>query len=77
MSWAEVCRTALKFQPLLETTFPNYMQEIRGELFVLSLTYLYQHVGLVWLAPLLHRFQVLLCTLSLFFFFCCRLLTLS
>ncbi|EFE29555.1 acyl-CoA:6-aminopenicillanic-acid- acyltransferase, putative [Trichophyton benhamiae CBS 112371] len=30
MSWAEVCRTALKFQPLLETTFPNYMQEIRG-----------------------------------------------
>ncbi|EGD99768.1 hypothetical protein TESG_07106 [Trichophyton tonsurans CBS 112818] len=30
MGWAEVCRTALKFQPLLETTFPNYMQEIRG-----------------------------------------------
>lgn len=27
-----MCRTALKFQPLLETTFPNYMQEIRGEL---------------------------------------------
>ncbi|KAF3480802.1 uncharacterized protein GIQ15_06149 [Arthroderma uncinatum] len=30
MEWAEVCRTALKFLPLLETSFPNYMQEIRG-----------------------------------------------
>ncbi|KAM5451789.1 hypothetical protein MaudCBS49596_003617 [Microsporum audouinii] len=30
MGWAEVCRAAVKFLPLLETRFPNYMQEIRG-----------------------------------------------
>ncbi|KAK2825727.1 hypothetical protein FQN49_007423 [Arthroderma sp. PD_2] len=30
MGWPEVCRTALKFLPLIETSFPNYMQEIRG-----------------------------------------------
>ncbi|EEP77811.1 predicted protein [Uncinocarpus reesii 1704] len=30
MNWEEVCKTAVKFVPLLEASFPEYLQEING-----------------------------------------------